>query len=395
MKTRRRDQLVIVFAIAATTATTLPVFLAGALEPVLVRSIGLRPELEGLAVGSFFLAGVVGAVGVARSLHRVPAGALVRAAAMLSSMASAAVALVVRNPPAFVVALVAAGIANGILQPGVNEILARTVHVGRRGWAFGVKQAAIPAATLLAGLALPLIALRSSWRLAYAAAGLLAFVIAVLGAPKVQGGFSARPPGAFHPPRALFTVVAAMALGAGSANALGAFGVASLVHDGIPAAIAGYLAALGSAAGLATRLGMGWISDRHLERPLRWVGGMLALGAVGYLGLASGVRPVLLAALLVGYAGGWGWNGLVNFAASRVWPHHTGQATGLVQAGAFAGSVIGPIGFGLVVRTAGFHVAWVVGALAAVLAAAGMTLGSRLLEARATGGVEPSEPGGS
>jgi len=372
---RRKGQPrgILAYAIVATTATTLPVFLLGALEPVLRGALGLRPGTEGLAVGGFFLAGVVGAVWAGRLLHRVRASVLVRAGAAASAGASGAVAGLVHGAVGLAGALVVAGAANGVLQPGVNELLARLVRPGRRGWAFGVKQAAIPCATLIAGLALPLVALRSSWRFAYGGAALLALAMALLGAPGVgRRGEVPHAATPLHVPGVLLVVSAAMALGAGAANALGAFGVASLVHDRVQPATAGYVAALGSFAGLGTRLAMGWVADRHLARPLATVGLMLAVGAVGYAALATGLRALLLAGVVLGYAGGWGWNGLVNFAVSQLWPDHPGQATALVQAGAFAGSVVGPIGFGALVESAGFHAAWVIDGLGALGAAAGM-----------------------
>ncbi|ACU54073.1 major facilitator superfamily MFS_1 [Acidimicrobium ferrooxidans DSM 10331] len=384
-----RTGLVLPFSIAATTATTLPVFLIGGLEPVLRHAIDLTPSLEGAVVASFFVAGIVGAALAARILHRAAAFRLVRAGAGASAVASAVIAFAVRGPILLAAALVVAGAANGILQPGVNEVLARVVRPGRRGWAFGIKQAAIPTATLLAGLALPLVALRSSWRTAFAATSILAVAIALgaKGFASYDGSQGAEARTRFVTPRSLLIVAAAMALGAGTANALGAFGVASLVHDHVQAAIAGYAAAAGSAAGLATRVGMGALADRRLQRPIRAVAVLLAVGVVGYAALATGVRALLLGGLLLGYAGGWGWNGLVNFAVSERWPEHPGQATAIVQASAFAGSVVGPLGFGALVGAVGFHGAWVIDAVGALVACLGMLWASVVLErtGRATG----------
>src|SRR5205823_1137887 len=64
-----------------------------------------------------------------------------------------------------------------------NLTLARSVPAHRLGLSFGVKQAAIPLATLLAGAAVPAVALTVGWRWAYVIAAGLA-VLALVGAPR-------------------------------------------------------------------------------------------------------------------------------------------------------------------------------------------------------------------
>ena len=62
-------------------------------------------------------------------------------------------------------------------QLASNLTLARSVPASRLGLSFGIKQAAIPIATLLAGAAVPTVALTIGWRWAYligAAVALLA-----------------------------------------------------------------------------------------------------------------------------------------------------------------------------------------------------------------------------
>jgi MFS family permease len=55
----------------------------------------------------------------------------------------------------FAAALAVAGIGNAIGHPASNLLLARGVPRHRQGLAFGLKQGAIPLASLLAGLAVP------------------------------------------------------------------------------------------------------------------------------------------------------------------------------------------------------------------------------------------------
>ena len=60
--------------------------------------------------------------------------------------------------------------ANALGQLASNAALARHVPAHRQGLSFGVKQAAIPVSTLLAGAAVPTIALTAGWRWAFVAA---------------------------------------------------------------------------------------------------------------------------------------------------------------------------------------------------------------------------------
>ena len=76
-------------------------------------------------------------------------------------------------------------------QLASNLTLSRSVPAHRLGLSFGVKQAAIPLATLLAGAAVPAVALTVGWRWAYVIASGLA-VLALLGAPR--GGEYVRAP---------------------------------------------------------------------------------------------------------------------------------------------------------------------------------------------------------
>jgi MFS family permease len=73
------------------------------------------------------------------------------------------------------------GAANALAHPASNGFIVDQVAVQRRAFAFGLKQAAIPAATLAAGLSVPILALTVGWQWAYvgAAAGAVILVAAL------------------------------------------------------------------------------------------------------------------------------------------------------------------------------------------------------------------------
>ena len=166
-------------------------------------------------------------------------------------------------------------------QLASNLTLARSVPAHRLGLSFGVKQAAIPLSTLLAGAAVPAVALTVGWRWAYVIASGLA-LLALLGAPR--GGEHVRvpkPPPGERATLALAVLGAGSGLGAGAANALGIFLVAAAVDRGIDPGMAGLVLTFGSMVGFAGRLLHGWLADRRTGGHVAFVAGSMAIGAVG------------------------------------------------------------------------------------------------------------------
>jgi hypothetical protein len=63
----------------------------------------------------------------------------------------------------------------------------------------------------------------------------------------------------------------------------------------------------------------------------------------------------------------------------RLNPAAPAAATAIVQVGVYAGGCLGPLGFGLLATHISFATAWVVAAIAMVIAGAGVLVGRRLL----------------
>jgi pimeloyl-ACP methyl ester carboxylesterase len=193
--------------------------------------------------------------------------------------------------------------------PAASLALTSAVR-GRRGLMFGMQQSAPPAATLLAGLAVPLIGLTVGWRWSFALAAGGAVLVAALvparaGAPRASG--AARSPVRIGP---LIGVSVAAALGSASGISLGAFLVESAVAGGRSPAAAGTLLAAGSTLCVLTRIAVGWLADRRSSGHLDLVAGMLVLASLGYVALAGGTStPLLIAGTVVAYSAGYGWSG--------------------------------------------------------------------------------------
>jgi predicted MFS family arabinose efflux permease len=115
---------------------------------------------------------------------------------------------------------------------------------------------------------------------------------------------------------------------------------------------------------------------------LRLVAIMLAGGAVGYALLAAGGDVALVLGTVLAFALGWGWVGVFFFAVVRLNPDAPGAATGIVQTGDFAGSLVGPVVFGSLAASGTYRSAWFVAAALAVLGAV-VTIGVELQSAPA------------
>jgi predicted MFS family arabinose efflux permease len=395
-------------AVTTTIACVLPVFLLGGLAVQVGAELGFSPAGLGTAVAIYF--------GVS-ALTSVPAGALVerygpavtaRAAIGLSAGCLLAVAAATSYP--MLVAVLAAGAgANGLGQLSSNAALTG-VPAGRQALSFGIKQAAIPVATLLAGASVPAIALTLGWRWAFgmaavAAAGALALVPPAgrsmprpAAACPAGGGPVARP--AARPDRratrALIVIGLAVALGAGAAGSLGTFLVDSAVTRGLAPGTAGLTLTLGSLACVAARVGGGWLADRRRAHgDVATVAVLMAVGAVG-LGLLAVPGSVALATgVLLGFGFGWAFPGLVNVAVVQLHPQTPAAATSITQTGVYAGGCAGPLAFGATATVSGYPTAWLGAAVAMLLAAGLILLGRQFLAGnrRARLSDRPGEPG--
>lgn len=365
----------------ATTLGVLPVFLVGSL------AVFVGDELH---FGATELGAVVAAYYLASAVASVPAGWLAERGGAFRSMvlggagSTAALLLVALGASDWTrlgVAMLVAGVANATTQLGANLSLARAVPFARQGLAFGLKQASVPIATLLGGLAVPFVALTVGWRWAFAAGALL-FPALVVVAPRV--GSVARRAGPLRAGDvALFpmaVLAAAAALGSASVNALGAFFVKSSVASGVDVATAGLLLATASVTGIAGRIWNGHRADRRGSGHLNQVALLIVVGGVAMAFLArSDVLAVLAIAAIVAFGAGWGWNGLFIYAIVRRNPNAPAAATGIAQLGLFLGGVVGPLVFGAIVEAGSYAAAWLVGAGALGAAAALILVGRQLL----------------
>jgi predicted MFS family arabinose efflux permease len=364
------------------TVCVFPAFVCGALAVQLRRELQFSAAGVGLAVAAFFAAASLSSVWLGRTAERLGPGTSLRLSAAWSAAAQLAIAVAARSFATLLALLAVTGAANALAQPAANLLIARALPVSRQGLAFAVKQSAVPFATLLAGLAVPAIALTIGWRWAFVASAAVAGASAWLVPPVHRtaatagsNGAEAEEPARDAPLATMLLLATGIALGAASAGTLGAFLVSAVVDAGVGEAQAGLLLSGGSAVGIGSRLVAGVRADRRAGGHLRVSAFMLLGGAVAYLVFAVGRPVTYLLATPLAFGAGWAWPGLFNLAIVRANPNAPGAATGITQTGTYAGVVAGPLLFGVVAERWSYGVAWLVAAVAALAAAAAMTAG--------------------
>lgn len=374
--TERRIQ---VSAVSTALVGVLPVFLTGALAVQIGRDIALGPWRLGIASGSFFAAAALGSALMGRLAERFGPGVSMRMAGILAAVLLALVA-VVESYAVLLMLLFAAGMANALAQVAANLLVAKGVAPQRQGWSLAMKQAGVPAGTLLGGLAVPLLGVTVGWRWAFVAAAVAAAAAATaVPVHAVAGGGRAEPrrPDGDVPLRPLLLLAVAVGFASAANGSLATFMVSAGVDAGFDESAAGFVLMGGSAIGIAMRLLAGQRADRRGGRHLPVVSALLVGGAIGYLFLAPGAVATHLVGAAIAFGSGWAWPGLFNLAVVRLNPSAPGAATGITQTGVYVGALAGPILFGLVVDVSGYELAWTLAALSSIGSAVGMAFGRR------------------
>lgn len=384
----------------ATLQTTLGMFspfLLGALATSMRSDVGMTPAQLGIAASGFF--------GVSALVYALANKQIERLGVQGSTWLGAGFAVVslvllgvASSLPLIVAAMLIGGPGNAVSQLSANMRLAQGVDEHHLGTAVGIKQGAVPLGTMLAGLAVPAIALTVGWRTAFLVAPVLAFPLLVASLSR-RGRTSAsatapRPAGTLRTAkRHLWMLAAGAGLATAAGQASSVFYVDAIVQGGTAEGTAGLLLALGSATGAMARVGVGVAVDRLLFGHLRGIAAAMAVAVVGFLGLATGPMGALLAAVtVVAFIASWGWNGLLTYAVMRLNPDAPAQATGITQTGLSIGAAVGPLVAGSVATAASYEVVWVISAVALGVSAVVVGLARRAIRAGTPGNADEGYP---
>lgn len=365
---RRVAAVPVAWASAVVAIGVIPSFMTGALVVQIRSEFDVTPAVLGALVGLFFGSAALASGPAGRLVQRLGAWPGMQAAVVGSAICLGGIALLVHDAVTLGLFLIIGGLANSFANPAANLLIVEIVPAGRRALALGVKQAAIPMATLLAGLSIPVIALTLGWRWAFGLTACAALAIAAAGLARGKAAGRTRLPvdadrsselAASRTTRVDLLLLAAAAMfGIWGGQAMGTFLVSYTVGLGESPSTAGLILTAASVAGISARIVGGWIVDRRGTTGVGELQAMLAIGAVGLLLITIGIPGLIWLGPILAFAGGWGWSGIMTFVAVRIEPTAPASATGVTQAGVFLGGTLGVPIFGLIVEATSYAAAW-------------------------------------
>jgi MFS family permease len=339
-------------------------------------SLGLSPQIAGVYVGLVYAGAILSSSFSASLITRL--GPLRTSCACVVTGGAGLALLAVPHLAASLLATAIIGLSYGPLTPASSHVLARYRRGAGVAFLVSVRQTSVPMGGVLAGIVVPPLVLGLGWNAACVSIGA---VTAALGAavwiavsvvrnelPDKPHGHSAS---LLEPVRFIFRspglaslatssiVYAAMQL------VLSSFLVVYLTSAAsLDLVLAGALLSASQLAGVAGRLGWGFIADRVAAPRLLLLGIALLMAiAAGLMSLFTPEWPVgaIAAVVILLGATASGWNGVFLAEIIRdVRPAEVGLATAGSMMFAYMGTVLGPSLFGGVASAVGFPRAYLV-----------------------------------
>lgn len=364
---------------------------APVMAPAVARTTGLAAEMVGLFVGIVYATASLSSLVSGDMVRRWGAIRISQVSLLLCALSLAAAAT--GTPAMILLAAMLIGLGYGPVTPASSHILVRTTPRHSMGLTFSLKQTGVPLGGMLAGLVLPPLIGGVGWQMAaLVVAGLCmaaAIVTQTIREQLDDDRDSTRAMSAKAPLRALQLVLTTPAI-----RDMGVcpffFGATQLclttflviyltTAQSMGLALAGTILAVAQVAGVAGRIGWGWLSDRFIP-PRRLLGLLgLAMGAAGVAFAAAEttwpVAAFMLLAAIFG-ASAIGWNGVFLAEVANLAP--AGQAATVSGASLFityAGVVVGPPAFAQVVaHTDSFSIAYLAIGIGIVIVLVGLFL---------------------
>ena len=160
--------------VALVVAGVLPGFLTASLAPRIRGDFAFGDSRLGLAVAVFYVVSAISSTPAGRLVERVGALRGMRIGLALTAVSCVAIAAFADSAAGLTALLMAAAVGNGVGRTGSRAaLLKREVATHRQGLAFGAQQAGASIGSLLAGLALPAVAIPLGWRWAFLATAVL------------------------------------------------------------------------------------------------------------------------------------------------------------------------------------------------------------------------------
>ena len=376
-------------ALVATLAMQAIVVIASLIVPITVQesagALGIDPAMVGYYTMVMWLGGMASTLFSGGLIRRF--GALRVCQASLAFAAAGAMFTGVPSIPAFALAGFLIGMAYGPANPAGSHLLARLSPPRLRGRVFSVKQTSVPVGAAIAGLLVPAVVDAWGWQAAGPAIALLCIAAMVAVQPWRAGLDGDRDPSArplaagplaairqtWMLPALRRTVLASTVFSMGQFCFTAFFVVFVMQRAGLGLAEAGSLFSVGFVAGIAARVGWGWVADATSSRAaLAALGVAMAATALAATALGPGWPWLAVAALSAAFGTtAVGWNGVYLAEVARLAPGgDVGAATGGAMFFTLTGSAFGPALFGAVAGSLGYDAAFVL--MAAVTGAAGL-----------------------
>lgn len=274
-----------------------------------------------------------------------------------------------------IVTAILIGAGYGPATPAASEVLQRFSPPRNRAFIFSLKQAAVPFSGVVAGLVLPWLVTRHGWTgvlLVTAAVPLAAVLIAQAFRNQVDHGRVRDAAYASHGGRVrLLGPILTLRSGPGmpvlacvggclavTQGVFNAFLIAYLAGDlGLTFSTAGIVFAAMQAGGFVGRLIFGWVADRLGSGvPVVRIAAGGSIGSALVLAFAEpgwGAATLIVLGAAMGIVGA-GWNGVqLSEIARRSPPSAISETAAGATTFVFAGFVLGPAGFGLVLAQVG------------------------------------------
>ncbi|MEM7095770.1 MAG: MFS transporter [Actinomycetota bacterium] len=369
-----RPSFVIATIALATVCSVFPGLASGSLAVQASEDFGISEGAWGWTLSAFFLGSASSSVILGRLAQRIGPRRQLLMTTLGSGLVQLLIATTARSFTAVLVLLAIAGCINAAAQTAVNLALSQA-NLPRLGVAVATKQSAMPAASMLGGLAVPALALTLGWRWAYG----MGFVVAMIAFVGVwwlvaPGVIPATPTerAIESSDRLLLFVAFVSFLLAYTSGSINAWLVASGVDAGLSEGAAGFALSAAAAFGISLRLFAGTRFDRSTVPPLAAAARVFVFGIIGFLLLMVRSPGLHVAAGFLAFGGGWIWPAFTNFAIVNANPRSAARATGMTQTGVYLGVMAAPATTGSLVDRVGYPAMWLVTACVGVGAVAGL-----------------------
>lgn len=369
--------------LAVLTVAAMSTHSVSVLAPEAAPAIGVAATYIGAFVSITFASAMFSGAVTGTFVSRYGAIRVCQASVLAAALGMGA--LVLASVPMAILSAVLLGIAHGPFNPASAHVLIKVSTPQWRPLVFSIKQSGVPIGGALAGALAPTLVIFIGWKGAALAVGVFALAVLLLLQPLRRRFDADRNPGhrlssisAMAPLRLVFLhrglrplALSAFAYAGCQLSVSGFFVVYLTAAVGMPLVRAGLVFAFLQIAGVCGRVLLGAVAGRLM--PARGILVMLGLLIAVGLALMALITPqwplvfIIAVAVVLG-ASSLGWNGVnLSEIAARAPEGKISEATGGVQFVMFAGIVVVPPLFGMMVNlTESYAIAFLLLALLAV-----------------------------